>query len=103
MRQSQKTDAHLAAENLNDRGRPFAPVETLALRFLRHGIHMCNLARGLVRAEDVDGLSKLLRLEDDALHDLGVGVDVERSEVRGGARLVLEILLQRVHRLYGMA
>lgn len=93
-------DAHLAAKNLDDRGRPFAPVETLALRFLRHGIHVRHLARRLVRAEDVDGLSKLLRLEDDALHDLRVGVHIERGEVRRRVRLVLEILLQRVHRLY---
>lgn len=93
-------DAHLAAKNLNDRGRPFAPVETLALRFFRHGIHVRDLARRLVRAEDVDGLSKLLRLEHDALHDLRIGIHIERGEVRRRVRFVLEILLQRVHGLY---
>ena len=91
-----KDAAHLTTEDLDHGSRPFAPVETLGLRSVGDGVDVCDLAALRVRAEDINGLAELLRLEDDALHDLSVRVHVEHGEVCGLVRLILEELLERV-------
>lgn len=62
---------------------------------------MCDLGALGVCTEDIDGLSELLGLEDDALEDLRVGVHVEDGEVGGLFGLFLEILLQSIPGLSG--